>query len=53
MMPWIIGYFWTTCWVLVVAIGYDPDRFKKTAVIVALLAWPITLPYMTVRGFFR
>jgi hypothetical protein len=38
---------------MVVALAYDLDRFKKPAVIVALLVWPITLPYMMVRGFFK
>jgi hypothetical protein len=53
MLTWVIGYAWTTCWVVAVALSYDIDTFKKPAGVASLLIWPITIPYMVVRGFFK
>jgi hypothetical protein len=53
MLTWIIGYAWTTCWVLAVALSYDLDRFRKPAAIATLVAWPVTAPYLGIRRLFK
>jgi len=53
MLTWSIGYFWTTCWVLVCAFAYDLDLSKKPKTIVALLVWPLYLPYLGIRRLFK
>jgi hypothetical protein len=53
MTTWIIGYVWTTCWIVVVALAYDLDFAKKPTNLVALLVWPLGLPYLGIRKLFR